>query len=140
MSLSRLKKTDFIVLAGDFNLPDWNRKDNYVKTSCQHPCLHEKFVNIINDAGPTNLRFTNTTRQHTRSRLHKHSIQSQPYGNSDPLSDHGIPLVEMDIRPIRRTQKPRKIHLYKRADWDDMETEMKELNSKIQAEMNKKNS
>ena len=51
MSLSRLKKTDSIVLAGDFNLPGWNWKDNYVKTSCQHPRLHEKFGNIINDAG-----------------------------------------------------------------------------------------
>ena len=41
----------------------------------------------------------------------------------------------MDIRAIRRTQNPRKIYLYKQADWDAMETEMKELNTKIQAEM-----
>ena len=51
MSHSRLRKTDSIILAGDFNLPGWNWKDNYVKSSCQHPRLHEKFDNIINDAG-----------------------------------------------------------------------------------------
>ena len=84
----------------------------------------------------TNHWFPNTTWQHTQSRLHKHSIQSQPYGNSAPHIWPQHPLVEMGIRLIRRTQKPRKIHLNKRADWDDMETEMKDLNTKFQAEMN----
>ena len=140
MSLSRLKKTDSIVLAGDFNLPGWNWKDNYVKTSCQHPRLHEKFGNIINDAGleqiidlPTRLDNTlDLVCTNTPSKVDHTEILP-------PISDHSIPLVEMDIRPIRITQKPRKIHLYKRADWDAMETEMKELNTKIQAKMNEKN-
>ena len=37
------------------------------------------------------------------------------------ISDHNIPLVELDVRPVRRRQRPRKIHLYKKAKWDAME-------------------
>ena len=50
-SLSRLNKTYSTVVAGDFNLPGWNWNDNIIKTSCQQPRLHEKFGDIINDAG-----------------------------------------------------------------------------------------
>ncbi len=36
------------------------------------------------------------------------------------ISDHDCPLVEIDVSPIRRRQKPREILLYKNAQWDSM--------------------
>ena len=41
------------------------------------------------------------------------------------ISDHdGIVYVEADISPITFNQKPRKLHLYKRADWDGLHAHM----------------
>ena len=38
-----------------------------------------------------------------------------------------VPLVELDVRPVRRRQRPRKIHLYKKAKWDAMERDLQSL-------------
>jgi hypothetical protein len=43
------------------------------------------------------------------------------------VSDHCVPLVELDVRPVRRTQKPRNILLYKNAQWEDMAKDLKNV-------------
>ena len=40
------------------------------------------------------------------------------------LSDHGIVQAEIDIKPIINQQKPRKVPLYKKADWDSLKEHM----------------
>ena len=39
------------------------------------------------------------------------------------ISDHDCPLIDLNVRPIRYRQKPRKI-LYKKARWDRFEAEL----------------
>ena len=34
------------------------------------------------------------------------------------VSDHDIPVIEMDVRPVRVTKKPRSVPQYKSAQWD----------------------
>ena len=57
------------------------------------------------------------------------------------ISDHdGIMYVEVDISPITFNQKPRKLHLYKRADWDGLYAHMaKFCDTVIQSSNNDQN-
>ena len=48
------------------------------------------------------------------------------------ISDHCIPRIEVDVRPIWRKQKPRKISLYSRANWSDMESKIGDLRKAIE--------
>ena len=43
------------------------------------------------------------------------------------ISDHDIVAIEVDISPKRRKQKPRKIHLYSKAQWSEFEEKVNEL-------------
>ena len=40
------------------------------------------------------------------------------------ISDHDAVYAEIDIKPVRHKQTPRKISLYKKASWDSMKTDM----------------
>ncbi len=47
------------------------------------------------------------------------------------VSDHDIPLVEVDVSPTRRRQPPRSIPLYGKADWDSIRKELDDIATKI---------
>ena len=48
------------------------------------------------------------------------------------ISDHDAVYAEIDIKPVRHKQTPRKIPLYKKARWDSMKTDMSILLATIQ--------
>ncbi len=54
------------------------------------------------------------------------------------ISDHDIPLVEIDVKPIKRRQPPKQIPLYRKAQWDKIKEELEEVNEKISNESNVK--
>jgi hypothetical protein len=47
------------------------------------------------------------------------------------VSDHDCPLVELDVKPIRRVQKPRKVPMYKKARWDTLASELEAIGTDI---------
>ena len=47
------------------------------------------------------------------------------------ISDHDCPLVEFDARPLQRKQSPRKVPIYKRADWESFDKDLKETSNNI---------
>ncbi len=54
------------------------------------------------------------------------------------ISDHDIPLVEIDVKPIKRRHTQRQIPLYRKAQWDKIKEELEEVNKKISNEPNVK--
>ena len=62
-SLDELKKSlhrlgehdDGVIIAGDFNLPGWDWKQHEMKSGCHYPLLHNRFIDILNDTGLTQL-------------------------------------------------------------------------------------
>lgn len=44
-------KHSFIVVAGDFNLPQWGWKNNRLKPNTPYPSIHHKFTDISDDNG-----------------------------------------------------------------------------------------
>jgi len=47
------------------------------------------------------------------------------------ISEHSCPLIEVNIKPLRRSQKPRTIRLYKKANWDSFRNELHNTAAKI---------
>ncbi len=54
------------------------------------------------------------------------------------ISDHDIPLIEIDVSPIKRRQPPRNIALYSKAKWENIREELEEIGTKIKEESNTK--
>ncbi|CAG2235098.1 unnamed protein product [Mytilus edulis] len=121
ISLERASTTKnaFIVVGGDFNLSGWNWLTRTLKPESTCQKNHYKFGDILDDNGlvqlvdePTrgpntlDLVITNNPSRFTRTKI------------IPGLSDHDIVFSEIDTKPISRKQKPRKIPLYRKANWE----------------------
>ena len=49
------------------------------------------------------------------------------------VSDHDIVFTELDMRPVKQKQKPRKIPIYRKAEWEPMKEDMKSLHKDMEA-------
>ena len=135
-SLDRIcnSKNCHIWLAGDFNFPgiDWASKT--LKHNCPSSDLHELFVKSLDDYGLTQMvdkptRLSNTLDLFTTNNPTLISeIKVIPR-----LADHDAVtiIIEGDISPIVNKQKPRKIHLYKKADWEGFKEFMQGFSDEI---------
>lgn len=47
------------------------------------------------------------------------------------VSDHGVVLVESNVSAKSKPQIPRKIHLYKKSDWDGFRSHVTELHNSL---------
>ena len=114
-------KNCHIWLAGDFNLPGFDWSTNTIKPYCPYPALHDKFLEILDDYGLTQhvnkpTRLNNTLDLFvTNNPTLINNIEVLP-----GLADHNAVLIEDDISPISNKQKPRRIPLFRKADWDGL--------------------
>ena len=123
---SACKINSHIWIAGDMNLPGYDWRLNCLKPNCHHPDITMKFLDVLND---------NSLIQMVTEPTRKENILDLFITNNDSrilklkiipgISDHdGIVYVEADISPIIYKEKPRKIHMYKRADWEGLRDHM----------------
>ena len=108
------------------NLPEHDWKSNCVKPSSHHPDITRPFVDVLNDNNLAQL-LTEPTRGENTLDLFITNNESRilKLKTIPGISDHdGIVYVEADINPITFNQIPRKLHLYKRADWDGLHANM----------------
>ena len=131
-SLLRIGNRDEnILLAGDFNFPGWDWKESKLK-HCNQPNLHYRFGEILDDRGLVQLVDQPTRARNTLDLVITNTPSKVITVDVIPgVSDHDCPLVELDVKPIRRLQKPRKVPMYKKARWDTLASEMKEVGDDI---------
>ena len=131
-----------IWIAGDMNLPGYDWKSNCLKPSCHHPDITMSFVDVLNDNNLAQM-VTEPTRGENTLDLFITNNESRilKLKTIPGISDHdGMVYVEADISPITFNQKPRKLHLYKRADWDGLHAHMaKFCDTVIQSSNNDQN-
>ncbi|VDI45583.1 Hypothetical predicted protein [Mytilus galloprovincialis] len=134
LSLERASTTKnaFIVVGGDFNLPGWNWLTRTLKPDSTYQKNNYKFGDILDDNGlvqlveePTrgpntlDLVITNNPSRFTRTKV------------IPGVSDHDIVFSEIDTKPISRKQKPKKIALYRKANWETIKQEMNETYQRV---------
>ncbi len=126
-SLNRIdiSKDHIILVFGDFNFPgrDWGQKQ--IKTNCHYPILHQKFGDLLDDKNIDQVVEEPTGDKATLDLI----ITNQPAKINrveviPGISDHDIPLVEVDVSPIGWKQTPRNITLYSKAKWDNIREEL----------------
>ena len=128
-SLAKLRsKHENVIIAGDFNLPGWDWKNNLVKSDCNYRSLHYKFGEILDNNSLQQLVEEPTRGKNTLDLFATNAPSKIIKVEVLPgISDHDIVAIEVDISPKRRKQKPRKIHLYSKAQWSEFEEKVNEL-------------
>ena len=94
-------------------------------TGCPYPNLHHQFGDLLDDCGLTKLVEVPTRERNTLDLMIIDNSTIVCQVRLVPgISDHDCPLVDLDIRPIRHTQKQRKIPLYRKARWEEFEIDL----------------
>ena len=120
-----------IWVLGDLNYPklDWDKDDvRYIKTGCAHTRLYDSFIETMSDfdlsqmvrdpTGQGNILDLFLTTNHTL--VNSVNIISG-------LSDHNIVKCLVDTKPSSTKKAPRKVHLYRKADWVSLRAYMTEF-------------
>ena len=124
------EKGDIWVL-GDLNYPklDWDKDDvPYIKAGCAHTKLYDSFIETMSD-----FNFSQMVREPTRQGniLDLFLTTNHTLVNSvkiiPGLSDHDIVEGVVDTKPASTNKAPRKVHLYRKADWDSLKSYMKDF-------------
>ena len=119
-SLDRIVSSHSVILGGDFNLADWDWTVQSLKPGCNYVINHERLTDIMEDHGLSQYVTCPTRGNNTLDLLLTNrpnsTIQSQVIPG---ISDHNVPLVEVDARPLRSVKKPRDIPRFKSASWDE---------------------
>ena len=122
-----------IWILGDMDFPKlfWDEEAvPTIKPGCSCPRLYVDFIEILND-----FSFSQVVREPTRC---DNIIDLFLTTNSSPvnsvnilpgLSDHNIIKSEVSVKPKVIKQKPRKVHLYNRANWESFRSFMASFSS-----------
>ena len=136
-SLARLPKNCHVWLAGDMNLPGIQWPSASIKPNCPTPAQHNIFIDILADHGLSQIVDQPTRGENTFDLIAVNNITLVNRSEVIPgISDHDAVFAEIDIRPQRYKQDKRRIPLYKKADWEKIETQLTITNQYIQDHVN----
>ena len=91
----------------------------FLKPNCNYPTLTYQFVDLLDDLSLTQLATTPTRVNNTLDLVITNNPSLVTACRVMPgVSDHDAVLTEINIKPLRNKQTPRKIPLYKQADWE----------------------
>ena len=115
---------------GDFNYPklDWEENQPIIKQNCPNQEAYLDFVSIIDDSCLTQMVSEPTRESNildlflTNSPTLVDSVSVVP-GIADHLAVIGV----VRLRPTIQKVKPRTVHLYSKANWEDMRQGMQEF-------------
>ena len=125
--MNRIKNA-FIISAGDFNLPGWDWENNNIKPNTQHIANHERFGEILDDNSLQQLVKSPTRGQNVLDLIITNYPASFNRIETLPgLSDHDIVFAEVNILTKKATQKPRNIILYRKANWNNIQKDLKDV-------------
>ena len=128
-SLTLVNQTNSTVwLRGDFNLHkvDW---ENLIPSSDRgHSTFYMECHEVLDDCLLEQMVILPTWGQNildlflTTNHTFADNVSITP-----GLSDHGIVLTQVNVKPEVLKQVPRNIHLYKKADWDQLKQSMRDV-------------
>ncbi|MES9882305.1 MAG: reverse transcriptase family protein [Sedimenticola sp.] len=116
-----------IWILGDFNLPKftWDNSEPVVSHDCQHQTVYDYFLNILDDFNLSQMVSKPTRFQNILDLfLTTNGTLVKRVYNLPGLGDHDIVCAEVSLKPKQAKQKPRLVHLYKKADWDGLRKKM----------------
>ena len=115
-----------LIIGGDFNLPGYTFPDMTLKPDTPYKNVHIQFADYLADNGLAQM-VTEPTRGPNTLDYMVTNIPSRFVKTLviPGLSDHNIPMAEVNLNPLTNKETPRRITLYKKANWDQMRSDMK---------------
>ena len=109
---------------------DWKQKT--LKPKTRYPNLHLKFGEVLDDNGLTQIVEEPTRLDNTLDLIMTNRPNQINRTHVLPgISDHDAVFTELDIKPSRKKQVPRKVPLYKKAGWPGLRQHVKLLSKTI---------
>ena len=103
-----------------------------MKNDCPSPAQHSFFLDILAYHGLVQVVDKPTRQENVLDLL---AVNNPTLVNRveviPGISDHDVVFAEIDIKPQTRRQTKRKVPIYKKADWNKIEDNLKELYTKI---------
>ncbi|XP_053381760.1 uncharacterized protein LOC128549254 [Mercenaria mercenaria] len=132
-SLSMAAKSKANVwVGGDFNMPklDWS---NLAPTpDCKNKSHYREFIEILNDNNLTQVGQDPTRENHILDLFLTNNPTIVNRASITPgISDHEAVLIDTHTSARIKPQKPRKIHLFKRADWYGLKSHIQDLHAHL---------
>ena len=122
---AQLTRNSRIIIAGDFNLPDWNWETLTLKTPISYPTQHNKPLDIVNDMGMEQVVKHPTREDNTLDLVITNMPQLIPRVEMLPgLGDHDVVYFEFKTKLSHNIRKPRSVPIYKNANWDNIREDM----------------
>ena len=127
-SLSRIANTNgVILLGGDFNCPSIDWPTTTLAPNPRYPAISQQLMDIADDHSLTQVVDKPTRGNNTLDLLFTNNSSIVNRVETLPKlgqSDHDVVFVEINIKPETRPQKPRKIFLYKKADYEAIKEDL----------------
>lgn len=109
-----------VIIAGDFNFPGINWPQKSLKEDCRNPTLHSRFIELIDDYSLTQIIEKETRGKNILDLILTNNPTTINRWEVMPgISDHDCCFAEINLHPSKNTQKPRKIPLYRKANWPE---------------------
>lgn len=132
-SLTKLmSKPRDVILAGDFNCPDVNWENNSVPPGAPNRVVQQQLVDIMVKHCLTQVHNQPTREDNILDLVFTTNESLLKSSTSIPgISDHSIVVTDMDLLPHYVKKKPRSVHQFGKADWDDMRKDSESISTKI---------
>jgi hypothetical protein len=125
-SLSRIcSKSHHTWLGGDFNLPDIIWDTESIKPSGRRPRLCQQLLDISNDHGLTQVQEQNTRESNNLDLLFTNHPSLVNRANVIPgISDHDIPIFDINLKATPGKQQRRRIFVYRKANTEAIQADL----------------
>ena len=112
----------------DFNLPEIDWEILIPSPGCGHPTFYRDCLEVLNGCLLEQMVTSPTRGQNVLDLfLTTNPTLVDNVSIIQGLSDHDIVLIQVNVKPEVLKQVPRNIHLYKKADWDQLKHCMRDV-------------
>jgi exonuclease III len=131
-NVSEHSKDKPIILAGDFNLPHIDWETNTVKTGSNQLNHHQELIEIIEDSRMEQLQLKPSRENNILDLFLTNQPSLVKSCNTIPgISDPNMIIIDTDLKPRYHKPKRREINIFKKANWDQIKTDIIDLGTRI---------
>ena len=119
--LSEHSKSKHILLARDFNCSDIDWDTLTVRPNAPDHEIQQTHIDISIEHGLTQVHDQPTRQENILDLVFTDNSSLVKHSQSIPgISDHAMVVTDSDVKPIYNKQKPRKIYLFSKANWEEI--------------------
>ena len=121
-----------IILAGDFNCPDVDWNNLAVRVGAQDREVQQALLDLTSEHGLTQVHHEPTRQNNILDLVFTNNPSIIKTSTSVPgISDHSMVVTDIDVLPQLIKQKKRKIFLFSKVNWEDIQKDTEQLSNSI---------